>query len=238
MAPSCAASELALAIEALQRLTAREPEMVMGWACLARLYLLNQSFELCELHTPLDKAISYACQGVALDPAGARSRCLLAAGLLAKGELPAAREVLEPTLRSNPDSLAYREMVGWALALCGDWPRGMALIHDAMHRNPYCLPHARHGLWADRLRRGEFEAAYSAALEYQDSSAFWRELMTACCLGHLGKQEEARAAIEELLLSKPDFQQRGRILIGYYIKSADLLERVFEGLRKAGLALD
>jgi adenylate cyclase len=230
--------ELIIAVEALQRLTAREPEIAVAWTFLARLYLINHSYELTNLQTPIEKAITYAYQGVLLDPAGARVHCVLAAALLVKGELQAARDELEQALRLNPDSLAYREVIGWLMALAGDWERGLALMRDALARNPYCLPHVQHGLWGDHLRRGEFEQAYVAAIEYRDPTFFWRELMTACCLGHLGRLSEARASGAELLRTKPDFPQRGRTLIGYYIKSEELRERVMEGLRKAGVVLN
>ena len=61
--------------------------------------------------------------------------------------------------------------------------------------------------------------------------------MITCCLGHLRRPSEARASAAELLQAKPDSRQRGRTLIGYYIKSAELRERVIDGLRKAGLVL-
>src|SRR5262245_11149416 len=175
-------SDLVGTVEALQRLTEREPQLSLAWTYLARLYQINYSFELSELSTPIEKAIGYAYQGVILEPTNARTRCVLAAALLCKGELQAARDELEQALRLNAESLAYREMVGWLLALSGDWDRGIAVMRDAQARNPYCLPHVAHGLWADYMRRGDFEAAYTAALEYRDATFFWREAMLTCCL--------------------------------------------------------
>jgi hypothetical protein len=61
--------------------------------------------------------------------------------------------------------------------------------------------------------------------------------MRACCLGHLGRDEEAAAEVGELLRSKPDFEARGRVLLGYYVKDADVMGRVVDGLASAGLRL-
>ena len=224
-------------IEALHRLTARVSEVGLAWVYLARLYLVNESFELSALETPLDRAIPYAYQGVLFDPASARARCILATALILQGEIDAALDELEQALRLNPDSLAYREINGWLTALAGKWERGTALMRESMERNPYFLPHVNHGLWADHLRRGEFEPAHRAALEYRDSAFFWRELMIACSRGLLGRTTEARANVAELLRVKPQFRERGRTLIGYYIKPTELRELVIEGLAKAGLAL-
>lgn len=231
------AAELVPSMKALERLTACEPEVSVGWTYLARLYVLNYSCELSDVQTPIEKAISYAYQGVALDPTSIRGRCVLAKALLVKGEVEAARDEIEQALRLNSDSLAYRELSGWLLALAGDWERGMRLMRDAAERNPFCLPYVKHGLWADHLRRGEFDKAYIAALEYCGSIFYWRELMSVSCLGLLGRRSEAEAGVMELLQLKPDFAQCGQRLIGYYIKSVDLRERIVEGFGKAGLVL-
>jgi adenylate cyclase len=186
----------------------------------------------------MNRAIPYAYHSVLLDPGNARARCVLASALMIDGEVDAALDELDQALRLNGDSLAYREIVGWLLALCGRWERGVALMRECMDRNPYCLPHVNHGLWADALRRGDLDTAYRAALEYRDPTFFWRDLMLACSLGHLGRTIEARARTADLLQAKPEFRERGRRLIGYFIKPADLRERVIDGLAKAGLVVD
>jgi tetratricopeptide (TPR) repeat protein len=225
------------AVEALQSLTQRSPEIELAWTSLARLYLMNQSFELSGMFTPIEMAIGCANQSVLLEPASARTRCLMATALLVKGELGAARHELDLALRHNGDSLAYREVIGWLLALAGEWDRGVALMHGAAERNPYCQPCVSHGLWADGMRRGDYDAAYSAALEYRDPNFFWRELMITSSLGHLGRVEEARASAAELLLAKPQFQHRGRRLIANYIKADGLRATIVEGLQRAGVSV-
>jgi adenylate cyclase len=224
---------LAPTIECLQELTRRAPEI--AWTSLARLYLMNHSYELSNMFTPVEMAIGCANQSVLLEPANARTRCLMATALLVKGELASARHELELALRHNSESLAYREVIGWLMALCGDWDQGVALMRDALERNPYCQPCVSHGLWADALRRHEFDAAYAAALEYREPNFFWRELMLTSALGHLGRTEEAAACAAELQRCKPQFAFRGRRLIAHYIKSDELRATIVEGLRKSGV---
>jgi TolB-like protein len=230
--------DLPLAVQALQRVVAEEPEVPLAWTQLARLYLVNHAFELSDLDTPLDQSISFAQQALRLDPSSARTRCVLASALLVKGELQAGREQLQQALRLNPGSLVYLEIIGYLMVLLGDSEQGVALIRSAMERNPHYLPHAHFGLWADHLRRGELEEAYQAALQYRDATFFWRSLMRASCLGLLGRTAEAHAEVAELLPQKPSFPERGGILIANYIKPVELRERIAEGLRKGGLALD
>jgi adenylate cyclase len=226
--------DLVPTLHALRHFTSHDPDNALAWIHLARLCQANYMFEMTGLSTPIEATIGYAYQGVLLDPRSARASCVLAAALLIKGELQSARGEIERALAHNVESLAYRENLGWLLALAGEWDRGMALVHGAARRNPYCLPHIKQALWADHLICGEFENAYVAALEYRDSSGFWPKLMMACCLGHLGRANEARAPVMDLLEAKPDFARSGRRLVGYLIKSPDFSGRIFEGLARAG----
>jgi len=57
-------------------------------------------------------------------------------------------------------------------------------------------------------------------------------------LGLLGRYEEGKHFVKNLLELKPDFSERGRILIGHYIKFDDIVERVIEGLHRVGLKVD
>jgi hypothetical protein len=61
--------------------------------------------------------------------------------------------------------------------------------------------------------------------------------MRGTCLGLLGRTAEAKVEVAELLRWKPDFAARGRTLIGYYIKTPDMMSRIADGLARAGLKL-
>jgi hypothetical protein len=100
------------------------------------------------------------------------------------------------------------------------------------------IPVAHHALWLAHLRKGEMEEAYQAALQYRDPTFHLRSLTRACALGHLGRVDEGRLEVAELLTKKPDFRRRGRVLIGRHVKFPELVELVADGLARAGLALD
>jgi adenylate cyclase len=230
-------ADFAPALEALQRVVREWPECGLAWVQLARLYVANYSFEVVPIETPIDEAVAMAQHAVNLDPSSQRARAALALAFLVKGELRAGRFEAEKAYDLNPDSFVYLEWIGCLLTLLGDWERGPALIRRAIARNPSHVPVAQHALWADHLRRGEFEEAYQVALLARDATFFWRALMRACSLSHLARIEDAQREAAELIQRKPDFASRGRTLIGRYIKFPDLFERVVDGLSKAGLAL-
>jgi len=231
-------ADLVPTLGALRRAVAAEPECALAWGQLSRLHVANHAFEVAPADTSIEQGLAFAQKAVHLDPSSQRARAALAFGLLVKGETAAGLAEAENALALNPETFVYLEMIGWLLALLGEWERGTALVRKAIARNPHHLPNAYYALWADHLRRGEVEPAYQEALRYRDTGFFWRNLMRASCLGHLGRLEEARVEVAELLRTKPDFARRGRTLIGRIIKLPDLQARVAEGLAKAGLVLD
>lgn len=229
-------ADLAPAVEALQQAVAAEPECGLAWVQLSRLYSANYAFEVAPIDTPIDQGVAQAEQGVRLEPTSQRAGGALAFALFLKGEMAASRKEAKRAVDLNPETLVYREALGWLMTLLGD-DQGPAMARRAVAQNPYVLPLAFFALWADHLRRGEVEAAYQAALDYRDPAYFWRPLMRACCLGHLGRATEAKAEVAELLRLKTDFVSRGRTLIGRLVRFPDLFERVVDGLGKSGLGL-
>jgi tetratricopeptide (TPR) repeat protein len=154
-----------------------------------------------------------------------------------KGETLAARAEAEAALDLNPESLVYLEWIGWVMTLAGDSDRGAEIVRRALARNPHVIPVAHHALYLAHLRRGEMEDAYVAALQYRDPTSYLRPLMRASCLGHLGRLDEAKGAVSELLATKPDFALRGRTLMGRLVKATDLIDSIADGLEKAGLKI-
>ena len=88
----------------------------------------------------------------------------------------------------------------------------------------------------DCYRRGEYENALAEALKFNYPELFWDPLVRAAALGRLGRHDEAKTAVGQLLKLEPDFATRGRLLISRYVKVDDLVDTIIEGLRQAGLA--
>jgi adenylate cyclase len=231
-------ADLVPTLGALRRAVAADPECALAWVQLSRLHVANHAFEVVPADTSIEQGLAFAQNAVRLDASSQRGRAALAFALLVKGETAAGLAETETALALNPETFVYLEMIGWLLALLGEWDRGTALARTAIARNPHHMPNAHFTLWADYLRRGEVEEAHQEALRYRDTGFFWRSLMQACCLGHLGRLDEARGEIAEILRTTPDFAGRGRTLIGRLIKLPELQARIVDGLAKAGLALE
>ena len=85
-------------------------------------------------------------------------------------------------------------------------------------------------------RRSEFDKALAEALKFNYPELHLDPLMRAPALARLGRHTEAKAAIRQLLELVPDFTARGRGIIFSYVKVDDLVDKIVEGQREAGLA--
>ena len=226
------------ALEALKQATAREPECGLAWSMLGRLYAVNHSLELFDRPTPLEEARTFAERGVQLEPADQRTRYILSFVKLLHGDLTAALSEVDRALALNPYSLISKDNMGYLITLCGDWERGTALIRKAIQLNPYYNVNVHYALWVDCVRQKNYEKAYLETLNFRTSALFWDPLLKASVLGLLGRLDEGRQAVGDLLKLKADFPASGLRLIRYFIKFDEIVDQTVTGLRRCGLGIE
>jgi adenylate cyclase len=226
------------AIRALEHAAAHEPDYGQTWSMLAAQYADNYGLEIIDLATPLEKAAEFAQRGVSLDPTNRRTRFIMAYVRFMQNRLPEARHEAEKAYRLCPNSLMVLDGIGWLTALAGEWEQGVNWIEKAIELNPYYRPRVRQALCSNWFRVGNYEKAYRETFHFMMPESHWYQLLKASVCGQLGKIEEGQACVRALLALKPDFAQRGWILIGRYVKFEDIADRIIEGLGKLGLNIE
>lgn len=207
------------------------------WTGLARVCTVNYSMELLpQAQVPIEEAIAYAEKGVRLSAANHRAWCVLSYAHTIAGDLQSGREAILTSLAQNPDSLFFRDVVGYLLTLQGDWERGPAIAREAVRINPFPREAVFCALWVDAFRQETFDDAYVWAQRFMNPTNFWSPLMVAATLARLGEQKKAEHAVGHLLQLRPDFSENGHRLIRHYVKFKDLACRIEDALELAGLA--
>jgi adenylate cyclase len=223
------------ALEALERAVEIDPEYGLAWAMLGHLHADNHALGFCEIEAPLEKALTFAQKGVALAPENQFAQDALTLVHFHRGDKEAFLKHVEQTIALNPNSPYIAGVAGWHMALYGEWERGLGLMEKGMKLNPYHPSWFHLAPYMDYYRRGEYENSFTEALKFNYPELFWDPVMRAAALGQMGRGREARTAVDELLKLEPDFAAHGRRLIRNYVKVADLVDKIVEGLRKAGL---
>jgi len=227
------------ALYGLEHAKKLEPLCGGVWSMLARLYINIYALEIpgFDVDDAKNKAVSFAGRGASLEPNSQFTRAILAIVRLVNDEIYAAKREVQLAYELSPDSVVLLDIIGYVMALSGEWEQGTELISKAIRRNPYHLDYAHHALWANWIRQKDYEQAYQETMHFRSSQLFWEPLIKASTLGNLGRLEEGKNCVEDLLALKPDFPSRGRILIGRFVKFKSVAEPIVNGLKKCGVEL-
>lgn len=225
------------AFEALKHATKLEPDCCVTLGCLAILYATVYGLDIPGFENPLEKSSQYAAKAAILNPDNQRNLSILAYVQLMSNELTTALHKAYQALELNPESLFFLDGLAWILTLSGDWEHGPRLAQKAINLNPFHRAVAHDALWLNYLRQEKYDLAYKESCYRQHSNLFWDPLMKASSLGLAGHKEEAKKWGEKLLELRPDFPEKGKWLIGNYIKFKEVSDRVVKGLRMGGVEL-
>ena len=223
------------ALASLEKAVVDDPEYGTAWTLLGRLYAEIYAFDIPGFEDPLGKAFKYAQNGTRLSPNNQRCRAIMAYIHLFRNDLAAGLTEAEQSLRLGPNTLFFLDGIGYLMTLLGDWERGPALIQKIMQLNPFYGNHVHYALWVNCLRQHDYSKAYQETMKLNRPALFWDHIARASSYGLIGNIEDGRQSAAELLKLKPDFTERGRTLIGHYIKFEDILELVIEGLNSVGV---
>ena len=224
------------ALAALEQAIEIDPEYGLAWAMLGHIHADNYALVFREIEAPLEKALTFAQKGVALAPDNQFARDALTLVYFHRGDKDFFLQHVEETIALNPNSPYIVGVAGWHMALYGKWDRGLNLLKKGMKLNPFYPSWFHLAPYMDYYLRGEYENALAEALKFNFPELYWDPLMRAAALSRLGRQNEAKAAVGQLLELEPDFATRGRWMISRFVKVDDLIDTIIAGLQKAGLA--
>ncbi|KPK21627.1 MAG: hypothetical protein AMK69_21430 [Nitrospira bacterium SG8_3] len=223
------------ALTALEQAVEIDPEYGLAWAMLGHLHADNYALGFCEIEAPLEKALTFAQKGVALAPDNQFALDALTLVYFHQGDKAEFLQHVEQTIALNPNSPYVIGVAGWHMMLFGEWERGLELLNKGIKLNPYHPSWFHLAPFMDYYNHGDYEKALSEAMKFNYPELFWDPVMRSAALAQLGRQKEAKTAIKQLLKLEPDFASRGRWLVKRYLKVDALIDKVIEGLRKAGL---
>ncbi|MEA3468950.1 MAG: hypothetical protein U9R57_12130 [Thermodesulfobacteriota bacterium] len=227
------------ALYALERARNLEPLCGKIWSMLARLYIIIYAYEIpgFRVDDARKKAVSHAEKGAKLAPDNQFTRVILAFVRMITDEKTAAQREVQIAYNLYPDSVVLLDTIGYVMALSGKWDQGSELIRKAIRRNPYSPDYVHYALWANWIRQKDYKQAYQETMHLRSPQIFWEPLVKASTLGNMGRLEEGKNCVADLLVLKPDFPNRGRILMGKFIKFKNIAESTVSGLKKCGLEL-
>ena len=223
------------ALAALEQAVEIDPEYGLAWAMLGHLHADNHALGFIEIEASLEKALTFAQKGVSLAPGNQFAWDSISLVYFHQGDKELFLLHVEQTLALNPNAPYVVGVAGWHMALYGEWDRGLTLLRKGMKLNPHHPSWFHLAFYMDFYRRGQYEQAFTEAIKFNYPELYIDAMIRASALGQMKKKREAEAAVDELLKLYPDFKHQPRHMIGRYVKVDDLVDKIIEGLQKAGL---
>lgn len=228
------------AVRHFKRSIELSPDFAPAHASLAYVLcfdLINGYRELSE--DMIEDAYWSAKKAISLDEKDAMGHVALGRIQLLRCNHETAIAELETALGLNPNLADAHHGLGFVLTMSGRPANALPQFQSAIRLSPYD-PRASsfHEMqaWALLVMGRLTEAVGSARTAVRKPNPdIWAFSTLASVLGHLGKVDEAKSALEELLKRKPDFSLGLVKRLVFYNKIPAHLALYLDGLRKAGL---
>jgi tetratricopeptide (TPR) repeat protein len=150
-------------------------------------------------------------------------------------ELDAFLPEAERAIALNPSNADVLGTLGQRFYFAGN-EQGIAFVRKAMKLDPFHPPWFYFTIADRHFDKGEYEEALAEAQKINIPGFFWVPVFLAAIYAELGRESEARSALEDLFRLYPGFATRN--LIEEWRKwnrPDDTVRRWVAALRKAGL---
>lgn len=228
--------------ECLLQATQRNPDNATSWALLSLVYLDEVRFRY-RLGTPssaepLELANASAQRAASLAPDNTR---VLRAVMLVnffRGDIDKALAAGTAAYAADPDDVEVAGEYGLRLAMSGKWQSGCELVSIAFDKNAGPRGYYAGGMAMCAFMRGDIEAAEQWSRISDLDFNPMRHLALLSILGAAGKMAEAKLEQDWLLANAPALMTNIRQEISLRLQRPEDQEKVFAGLRAAGVAVD
>jgi adenylate cyclase len=231
--------DVGIAIALLGQATDDDPEFANAYALLCRCYILiGARGWVRPVSEAYEKSRHYAEKAVQLSPSSPEANHALAFVMVMTGEADQAITVARRAVELNPNFADAHTVLAQALIFSGDLEKGLEACHRAERSNPRDNRGSRtfdamgHGYFS----LGKYEQAIEVANKglHRNPSAYGSLVVLACSYAQLGRKEEAKHYVDELLRLIPRYTLRALRKNPLYVHP-ELIDNLVESMSLAGL---
>ncbi len=220
----------------LEQAVERDPDYVAAWAKLSEILSAAFIFGYSDEPDLLRRAMKAARHAISLAPESQEAWSALLFCHYSRRDRAEVMKTAARVIELNPNCAFPLGFAGAAMALAGQWDKGLELVDKAMRLNPYNPGWLLLPRYAACLKTGEYEAALEIAKKIESPGSDLCLMTEAVALGHLGRKAHGEKAIAHLLELRTGFSQPLDAFVRNVMFDEEIVELMVAGLRKAGYA--
>jgi adenylate cyclase len=213
----------------------RNPDNPMAAASLADLLASTYHLGFTDDLSILNEADSLVQGALIIDPISQFAHYVMAFIHFLRFQREMCLEEIDKTLALNPNAANTVAATALHLGMVGEWAYSIQLMSKAMRLNPHHPGWYHIVPFMDHYRQRDYDSALKDAHRFTTPLYFWDPLIRAAVLGKLGRQLEAKEAVDSLMSLVPDFEERGRGLIQRMVFLDEHVDMLLDGLSKSGV---
>ncbi len=220
----------------LERAVEIAPDYSLGWSQLAFSNIESKKYAIDTPRNWADLSRAAANRASELDPDNPDAYYALAIVSQMTGEDRVVfRNFAEKAVELNPNDTFLLADLGTWMAYSGAWEKGKEWVTRSKLLNP------KHQSWVDYIwhlhhyLKGEYQEARDVALKMNLPNNYMVQASLTATYAMNGEQDKAEQALAHLLEIRPDYPEDPRAPFRTRGMPSELIERLMDGLRQAGL---
>lgn len=227
-----------IARDALEEAVKIDSQFSDAWSALAVIYASEYQFSMNQIERDVDvRELAYqtARRSLKIDPSNSRSSYAMSVTKWINGDLEGSKRDAEKALRLNPNNSLILAQFGSFIALSGGWDKGLEMLEHAMVMNPAHPDFYHYPFVFNYYRQDMLVEALQEANNTQLPNYFWTHYIKAVIYSALDNQKLATQAAHKLVKLYPEIEKKARFELEKWAMQPELVEKILNGLKKAGL---
>ena len=187
----------------------------------------------------LARALAVSDRAVGLNPFSSLVQQMRSTVFFQLGDDQAFEEAARKAIALNPGNPARTILFGNRLFTMGRYEEGAALVRQGLAMEPFPSAVEHTFVLLDAYRRGDYRAAADEAAKLDiDPNFYFLSVVAAAIDGQIGDQAAAALNVAKVLKLRPDYRKTFRADWRNRRFQDDFIDKISDGLRKAGLSVE